>query len=272
MGCRQVSFVFKSLAKIRHGVIFHNIYLILLGLYFNYFIKFDPDIKNNLMRILLLLSLAFITGSIHSFAQDDKQDTSEPPGPPRTISMVKVTDSIYMLKGKGGNIGLAKGEDGVLMIDNQFAAVTPELLDLVNKLTRRPVQFLVNTHHHGDHTGGNKNVAETGAILVAQENVRKRMSTEQLMKAFSKTVPPSPEAAWPDITFQEDITFHMNGESVFIFHVHNAHTTRIVMSQLMAVFGNNSKLHSSQSGFRSRCCCMTQLVKLTSHFTKLLDE
>jgi glyoxylase-like metal-dependent hydrolase (beta-lactamase superfamily II) len=129
------------------------------------------------MRTLLLLILTFFIGSIQSFAQDKdtEQDPASPTGPRRTISMIKVTDSIFMLKGKGGNIGLSKGEDGVLMIDNQFADVTPELLTLVNTLTRRPVQFLVNTHHHGDHTGGNSNMLDTGTIIYAHENVRKRL-------------------------------------------------------------------------------------------------
>jgi glyoxylase-like metal-dependent hydrolase (beta-lactamase superfamily II) len=234
------------------------------------------------MRTLLLLILTFFIGSIQSFAQDKdtEQDPASPTGPRRTISMIKVTDSIFMLKGKGGNIGLSKGEDGVLMIDNQFADVTPELLTLVNTLTRRPVQFLVNTHHHGDHTGGNSNMLDTGTIIYAHENVRKRLlntdkrkfleaqeagfaemvknleaegskeKAKAKVKEGNQDLPPfiPKKNTYPTITFSDALTFHYNGEDIMVFHVHNAHTD----GDVMVYFTESNVLHTGDVFFNSK--------------------
>ena len=140
------------------------------------------------------------------------------------IKTVKVSDNIYMLVGSGGNIGLSIGEDGAFMIDDQFAPLTDKILAAVRTLTDQPVRFIVNTHWHGDHIGGNENMAKVGAIIVAHENVRKRMSTEQFMAAFNRRVPASPEAALPVVTFADAMTFHWNGDDVHVFHVEPAHT------------------------------------------------
>ena len=140
------------------------------------------------------------------------------------IKTVKVAENVYMLVGSGGNIGLSIGEDGAFMIDDQFAPLTDKILAAVRTLTDQPVRFLVNTHWHGDHVGGNENMGKAGTIIVAHENVRKRMSTEQFMAAFNRRVSASPEAALPVVTFTDAMTFHWNGDDVHVFHVDPAHT------------------------------------------------
>ncbi|TYP96729.1 glyoxylase-like metal-dependent hydrolase (beta-lactamase superfamily II) [Tenacibaculum adriaticum] len=138
------------------------------------------------------------------------------------IEPVKITDNIYMLKGQGGNIGLFVGEDGVFMIDDQFARLTPKILSAIKKITNTPVKYLINTHWHGDHTGGNANMTKEGTIIVSHENVRKRMSVDNVVRG--KKRPASPKAALPIITFTNDIMLHLNGEDILVSHVHNAHT------------------------------------------------
>ena len=136
----------------------------------------------------------------------------------------KVADGVYMLIGAGGNIGLAIGDDAVFVVDDQYAPLTPKVLAAIAALTSKPVRFVVNTHWHGDHTGGNEHMGQAGALLVAQDNVRRRLSTQQILAFFKDTVPAAPVGALPVITFSDTITFHINGDDVQAFHIANAHT------------------------------------------------
>ncbi len=140
------------------------------------------------------------------------------------IKTVKLTDSVYMLVGAGGNIGLSIGEDGAFVIDDQYKELSEKILAAIKEISDEPVRFIVNTHWHGDHTGGNENMKKTGAVIVAHENVRKSMSTEHFSKVFNHLQPASPEAALPIVTFTDAMTFHFNGEDVHVFHVDPAHT------------------------------------------------
>lgn len=140
------------------------------------------------------------------------------------VHAVPVARSIYMLTGSGGNIGLSAGTDGAFLVDDQYAPLTDKIVATIRSVTDEPVHFVVNTHWHGDHTGGNENLGATGALIVAHENVRQRMSTEQFIEAFNARTPPSPAAALPVITFTESVTFHWNGDEIHVFHVHPAHT------------------------------------------------
>ena len=128
------------------------------------------------------------------------------------IKAEKVADGIYMLTGSGGNLGLSVGEDGAYLIDDQYAPLTGKILAAVKELTPEPVRFVVNTHYHGDHTGGNENMGEAGALLVAHENVRQRMAAGTFMKAFNRQVEPAPAGALPVVTFTDAVTFHWNSE------------------------------------------------------------
>ncbi len=140
------------------------------------------------------------------------------------IKAEKVADGVYMLTGAGGNIGLSVGKDGAYVIDDQFAPLSDKILAAVKTITPNPVRFVVNTHVHGDHVGGNENMAKAGAILVAHENVRKRMSVEQFNATFNRKTPPAPEAALPVVTFTDGVTFHWNGDEIRVTHVAPAHT------------------------------------------------
>ncbi|MFP2995784.1 MBL fold metallo-hydrolase [Spongiivirga sp. MCCC 1A20706] len=162
------------------------------------------------------------------------------------ITTEKLSDNTYVLFGRGGNIGIQTGEDGVFMIDDQFANITPKILEAIRKLSDKPIRFLQNTHHHGDHTGGNENIAKQGAVIVAHENVRKRMANN------TKNRDGSPreviKSALPVITFKEDVTFHFNDEDIIVFHVHNAHTDG---DAIVYLTGSNV-LHMGDTHFNGR--------------------
>src|SRR5258706_53984 len=139
----------------------------------------------------------------------------------RTTALAK---GVYMLAGAGGNIGLAVGDDAVFLVDDEFAPLTPKIRAAIAAVSPRPVRFVLNTHWHFDHTGGNKDHGEAGALLVAHDNVRKRMSTDQFIEALKLAQPASPKGALPVVTFSDTVTFHINGDDVLAFHVAPAHT------------------------------------------------
>jgi glyoxylase-like metal-dependent hydrolase (beta-lactamase superfamily II) len=163
-----------------------------------------------------------------------------------TIETTKLTDQVYMLKGSGGNIGLFIGDNGVFMIDDQFAPLTPKILDAIKKITNKPVRYLINTHWHGDHTGGNENMQKEGAIIVAHKNVRKRMNMEAVVRG--KTKPASPKEALPVLTFTEDMMVHFNDDDVLISHVHEAHTD----GDAIIYFTKNNVIHMGDAYFQGK--------------------
>ena len=140
------------------------------------------------------------------------------------ITTQKMAEGVYMLTGAGGNIGVCTGPEGVLLVDDQYAPLTEKIQAALKGISDQPVRMIVNTHWHGDHTGGNENFSKTGALLLAHENVRQRMSTPQYIAAFDSKVDPSPASALPVVTFQEGIAAHLNGEDLDVMHVANAHT------------------------------------------------
>lgn len=140
------------------------------------------------------------------------------------FTMTQVAETVYMLKGRGGNIGLSVGADGVFMIDDQYAPLTDAIRAEIAKISDQPIRFLINTHWHGDHTGGNESLGGTGTVILAHENVRKRMSSEQVRSLFNAVVPASSDGSLPVITFDSSVTFHLNGEDIRAMHVAHAHT------------------------------------------------
>ena len=140
------------------------------------------------------------------------------------IQTVEITGGVYMLVGQGGNIGVSAGEDGVFLIDDQFAPLTPKIQAAVAEISDQPIRFLVNTHWHYDHTGGNENLGNAGAVLVAHDNVRTRLAAGGLIEFFQNQIPPTPKAGLPVITFADSVTFHLNGDTLHVFHVPPAHT------------------------------------------------
>ena len=195
------------------------------------------------MRVpLRRASVALILSAAPVFAQgmDDVQ-----------IQTTDLGNGVYMLVGQGGNIGLSVGEDGVFVIDDQFAPLTEKILAAISAVSDEPVRFVFNTHWHGDHTGGNENMGATGALIVAHENVRERMSTEQVLERIGRpvsTTPPSPDGALPVVTFTEDVSFHINGDELHAFHVSNAHTD----GDAIVHFVRANVVHMGDTFFRDR--------------------
>jgi glyoxylase-like metal-dependent hydrolase (beta-lactamase superfamily II) len=141
-----------------------------------------------------------------------------------TIQTVPVSSGVYMLMGSGGNIGVSVGDDAVFLVDDQFAPLSAKITAAVKALSDKPIKFLLNTHWHGDHTGGNENFGNAGVVIVAHDNVRQRMSVDQFMARFNQTVKASPKVALPVVTFGDLVTFHLNGDDIHAIHVKNAHT------------------------------------------------
>jgi len=121
-----------------------------------------------------------------------------------------------MLVGEGGNIGVTSGKDGIFLIDDQFEPLLPKIRAAVKTLGDGPIRFVINTHFHGDHTGSNAKLGEAGAVILAQENVRKRLGMER--------IPPTPPSAWPLVTYASGVNLYLNGDELEVIHVANAHT------------------------------------------------
>ena len=152
------------------------------------------------------------------------------------IEIVPVSEHISMLQGQGGNIGVLTGPDGTVMIDDQFAPLSEKIMGALKKLGSDSVRFLVNTHFHGDHTGGNANFEQQGALILAHDNVRKRLKEDEK----------NPEGkGLPIITFDKDITLHLNNNDILVTHVHNAHTD----SDAMVYFPQDNVLHTGDTFF-----------------------
>ena len=129
------------------------------------------------------------------------------------VRMEHLKDNFYVIYGGGGNIGVSVGEDGVFLIDDQAAPLTPEILSNIREVSDGPIQFVLNTHLHGDHTGGNENLGQQGAVILAHDNVRTRLTEREY-----------PKDALPVITFNDQVSVHINGIEARAFHVENAHT------------------------------------------------
>ncbi|MUU79242.1 MBL fold metallo-hydrolase [Winogradskyella endarachnes] len=184
------------------------------------------------IRNYITILLIFISSTIIS---QNRFDSVE-------IKSIKLTEHTYMLEGAGGNIGISIGEDGVFVIDDQFAPLSDKILASIKKLSDKPIKFLVNTHFHGDHTGGNENLAKAGATLIAHDNVRKRLTEVQ------KDGSNKPKEALPVITFNDKLNIYINGESVAIFHTENAHTD----GDAILYFTESNVLHTGDTYFNNR--------------------
>jgi len=140
------------------------------------------------------------------------------------IKAVSLRGNIHVLFGAGGNIGVSAGEDGVFIIDDQFAPLTDRIKAAIAKISDQPIQYAINTHFHGDHTGGNENLGNSGTVVVAHDNVRQRLSEGAFIKAFNNKMEPQPKAALPVITFNDEMSLFLNGEEARIIHSANGHT------------------------------------------------
>jgi glyoxylase-like metal-dependent hydrolase (beta-lactamase superfamily II) len=178
----------------------------------------------------VLLFFLFNTSVYDIYAQDENNVT---------IKTTKLIDSLYMLEGLGGNILVSIGKDGAFMVDDQFAPLTVKIKEAISKLTDKPIKFVINTHWHGDHTGGNENFGESGTIIISHDNVRKRLSTEQFIEHFNITNPALSEKGLPIITFSDNMTIYQNGDEIKIMHLDNGHTD----GDSMVYFTKNNVIH-----------------------------
>ena len=159
------------------------------------------------------------------------------------IKTTKVSDQVYMLEGRGGNIGVSAGEDGIFIIDDQFAPLTEKILAAIGKISSKELKYLVNTHWHGDHTGGNENMAEAGLTIMAHDNVRKRLEETPQRDGSMRS-----KTALPVITFNDELSVFMNGEKVAIYHVEHAHTD----GDVILYFTESNVLHTGDTYFKAR--------------------
>jgi cyclase len=135
------------------------------------------------------------------------------------VRTTELTPGLYMLSsGQGGNVGVSIGADGVFLIDDELTPLTPKIQQAISALTQQPIRFLLNTHWHFDHTGGNDVIGSSGAVIIAHDNVRKRMEKGQFMAAFNMEIPPAPAHALPIITFSENVTVHFNNDTLDVVH------------------------------------------------------
>lgn len=164
------------------------------------------------------------------------------------IKAVPVAGNIHILYGAGGNIGLSLGEDGAYIVDDQYAPVTEKILAAVASLSDAPVRFVINTHFHGDHTGGNENLGKMDTVIIAHDNVRQRLSEGAFIAAVNYKMEPAAGAALPVVTFNDELSLHLNGEDARVIHVANAHTD----GDSIVHFRGSNVIHMGDTFFNDR--------------------
>ncbi|MDQ7054586.1 MAG: MBL fold metallo-hydrolase [candidate division KSB1 bacterium] len=187
--------------------------------------------------IFVLGGLAVMLGLGFVLAQQDWDKV--------TIKTTHVAGNVYMLEGRGGNIGVSVGEDGILLVDDQFAPLAEKIRKAVQNLRPGDIRFILNTHWHGDHTGGNPIFGKESTII-AHTNVRKRLMTEQ--RRGSRVTPPAPKEAWPVITFDRSVSIHFNGEEIKVMHYPRGHTD----GDAVVFFTQSNVVHMGDDFFSGR--------------------
>jgi len=164
------------------------------------------------LTLKLLLAGLLLAADVAAAQQDFSQEQ---------MKVTKVAGTVYMLEGAGGNIGVSVGEDGVVLVDDQFAPLAPRIREAIKGITDKPIKFVLNTHFHGDHTGGNAQFSSE-APIIAHENVRKRLKEGGIVAGTE--IKPAAKEALPVITFNDRATVHLNGEDIRAIHFPNGHT------------------------------------------------
>ena len=173
--------------------------------------------KNTAMKIALVVLAAMFGMVALTYAQ------APPDFSKVEIKTTKVADNFYTLEGQGGTIGVLAGPDGIFLVDTQFAPLTGKIVAAIKQISPNPIRFVVNTHVHGDHTGGNENLGKMGAVIFAREELRNRLMNPN-PAANGTPVPPAPAVALPVITYRGRVTFHMDGEEAELIPIQRAHT------------------------------------------------
>lgn len=168
-----------------------------------------------------LLAISIIPNLLFSVAISAHEDANKGP----KFSQVKLSDNLYMLAGKGGNLAVSTGTDGLLLIDDDYLDMADKTLAAIKAISDEPIKFLINTHWHFDHTGGNQMLGDIGTIIVAHDNVRRRLLSGGTIKAFNMAVEPAKKQALPVVTFAESMSFHWNDDTIDVIHPSSsAHT------------------------------------------------
>jgi glyoxylase-like metal-dependent hydrolase (beta-lactamase superfamily II) len=190
------------------------------------------------MKHFVLMLATFVLAAITVHAQDWSKVE---------IKATKVAGNVYMLEGGGGNIGVSTGPDGILIVDDQYAPLADKIKAALKTLGDGKLKFILNTHYHGDHTGGNATFGPE-APIIAQANVRKRLSTEQVIKFFKTTMPAAPKEALPVITFDQAVSVFFNGEEIKVIHFPHGHTD----GDSVVYFTSSNVVHMGDDFFNSR--------------------
>ena len=204
--------------------------LILIKLKILFYIK---NARNKLTLNLLLILFGTLI-AIVSFPNLDPIYASH-----LEINTTKLSVDMYVIYGSGGNVILSIGDDGVILVDDQYAPVTERIKSVIANLTDKPIKFVINTHLHPDHTGGNEKLGEAGAIIVSHDNVRKRLNSDQFFEFINQTIPALSENGLPIITFSENMTLYQNNEEIKITYLDNGHTD----GDSTVFFTNNNIMH-----------------------------
>jgi glyoxylase-like metal-dependent hydrolase (beta-lactamase superfamily II) len=191
-------------------------------------------VKKSLLLIVLLLFAVSASAQQPDYSKVQMKAT-------------KVAGNVYMLEGAGGNIGVSVGDDGLLIVDDQFAPLADKIRAALKGLADKKLRFILNTHWHGDHTGGNVAFGPE-ATIIAHDNVRKRLATEQKSTVFNSTTPPSPKEALPVITFDQSLTVHFNGEEIRAIHFPKGHTD----GDSVIFFSSSNVIHLGDDFFAGR--------------------
>jgi cyclase len=192
--------------------------------------------KKSLLTFAALIVFLFVG---HAYSQQDFSKIE--------IKVIKVAGNVHMLQGAGGNIGVSVGTDGILIVDDQFAPLADKIKAALKTLGEGKLKFVLNTHWHGDHTGGNA-VFSPEAPIIAHDNVRKRLATEQKSEFFKRTTPASPKEALPVITFGQSLSVHFNGEEIRVIHFPQGHTD----GDSVIFFTNSNVVHMGDDFFAGR--------------------
>lgn len=175
--------------------------------------------------LLLLMAVAHASAAGSPSEPESASETAQMGEREVTVRADEVAPGIFFVhSGAGGNMALCVGDDGAFLVDDQYAPLTDAIRQVIAQLTDQPVKFVLNTHWHADHTGGNENLGETGTVIVAHDNVRARMSSEQFSTFWERATEASPDGALPIVTFSDTLTFHMNGHTIRAMHIAGAHT------------------------------------------------
>ena len=197
------------------------------------------------------------------------------------IRSEKIIGNVYMLKGSGGNIGVLTGKDGILMIDDQFLPLSGKIKDAIAELDKSPIRFTINTHIHGDHSGGNEFFKQIGSTVIAHDVVRERMMKEHVNKATNQTTPPRPADAWPVVTFNDQLNIHLNDQDIEIIHFNAGNTVGDVfirfkqanvfhMGDVFVTYGYPYIDTSNGGTINGLITCLDKVMNLMDENTKVI--